>query len=421
MEIIADWGTPLLILAAILGLYMAWGIGANDAPGAMGTSLGSGAITVKQAIIVAVLFEFGGAFVAGGGVTSTIGGGLLYPDRFAADPQLMVLGMLAALLGAMLWLKIAHERAWPVSTTHTIVGAIVGFALAGIGMDAVQWGMLSKVVASWVIAPVLGGFLALLLMQSVRMLILSADDPFEKAKTWGPVYLFFLGWVIGLVTLSGGVGHLGLRLTTAETLAAAAIIGVAAAIVGRDLINRVKVDRQLDQRGTFAGVERVFAPMMIFSAAAMAFAHGSNDVGNAAGPIWAVVAVVRSSGQAAPLGVVPAWILLLGAAGIIAGLVTLGYRVLQAAGTRITELTPMRGFCATLAAACTVALASKVGLPVSTTHVAVGAVMGVGLARGIGALDLRVIGNIIVSWIITLPAGACLAAVFYFLLTLIFG
>jgi len=421
MEIIATYGTVFLVLAIIFGFYMTWGIGANDVANAMGTSVGSGAITVKQAILIAAIFEFAGAFIAGGNVTSTIRKGIIDPAPIAANPELLVYGMLAALLAAAIWLMIATTRGWPVSTTHSIVGAIVGFGVVGIGMHAVQWGKIGQIAASWVVSPVLGGFIALLLMLSIRKLILNADNPFKSAKRWGPVYIFLVGWIVTLVTLFKGLKHLDLHLTGLQSVIAATVIGVLIALVGRMMINRVKVDEKADRNFHFASVERVFTPMMIFTACAMAFAHGSNDVANGIGPMAAVVSVIDSGGQVQQKATLPLWILILGGTGIVIGLATMGYRVMQTIGTRITELTPTRGYCATLAAATTVVLASKTGLPVSTTHIAVGAVIGVGLARGIGAVDLRVIGNIVMSWLITLPAGAILAAGFFFLFKGIFG
>ena len=421
MDIIATYGTIFLVLAVLFGLYMTWGIGANDVANAMGTSVGSGAITVKQAIIIAAVFEFAGAFLAGGTVTSTIRKGIIDPTPIVGSPEILVYGMLAALLAAAIWLMIATTRGWPVSTTHSIVGAIVGFAVAGIGMDAVKWDKIGQIAASWVVSPVIGGVIALLLMLSIRKLILNADQPFQSAKRWGPMYVFLVGWIVSLVTLFKGLKHLDLHLTTPQSFMAATVIGVLVALIGKWMISRVKVDTAADKNFHFASVERVFTPMMIFTACAMAFAHGSNDVANGIGPMAAVISIIQSGGEVAQKAVTPLWILLLGGLGIVVGLATLGYRVMQTIGTRITELTPTRGFCATLAAASTVVLASKTGLPVSTTHIAVGAVMGVGLARGIGALDLRVIGNIVISWIVTLPAGAILAALFFYLFRLIFG
>jgi PiT family inorganic phosphate transporter len=389
MEIIAQHGTVFIVIAVIFGLYMTWGIGAND-------------VAVTTAIIIAGIFEFAGAALAGGHVTKTIRKGIIDPAPIVNNPEILVLGMLAALLAAAVWLMIASIRGWPVSTTHAIVGAVVGFAIAGIGFDAVSWPKIGQIAASWVVSPLLGGTLAFLLMISIRRLILNTDNPFRSAKRWGPAYVFLVGFIISLVTMFKGLKHLKLELSVPVSFLVATGIGLAIAAVGMVLINRVKVDKSQDKEYHFASVEKVFVPMMLFTACAMAFAHGSNDVAN---------------GQTSEL---PIWILLLGGVGIVIGLATFGYRVMRTIGTRITELTPTRGFCATMAAAATVVLASRTGMPVSTTHIAVGAVMGVGLARGIGALDLRVIGGIVVSWIVTLPIGGVLAALIFFTLKGIF-
>jgi PiT family inorganic phosphate transporter len=329
--------------------------------------------------------------------------------------------MLAALLAAAIWLMIASTRGWPVSTTHTIVGAIVGFAVAGIGMDAVNWVKIGSIVASWIVSPMIGGVFAFLLMMSIRKLIINTEDPFGNAKKWGPMYVFLVGWIVGLVTLFKGLKHLKLEFTVVESFIAATVLGIICAIIGKIMIDKVKVDENADKEFHFASVEKVFMPMMIFTACAMAFAHGSNDVANGIGPLAAVVSILDDPASVNQKSGLPLWILILGGTGIVIGLATMGYKVMQTIGTKITELTPTRGYCATLAAAITVVVASKTGLPVSTTQIAVGAVMGVGLARGVGALDLRVVGNIVVSWIITLPAGALLAAVFFFLFKGIFG
>ncbi len=421
MQIIAEWSTVFLVMAVLFGLYMTWGIGANDVANAMGTSVGSGAITVKQAIIIAAIFEFAGAFIAGGSVTKTIRKGIIDPGPIVDSPELLVYGMLAALLAAAIWLMVASFRGWPVSTTHSIVGAIVGFTMAGIGLDAVNWGKISQIVASWVVSPLLGGVIALLLMLSIRKLILNTENPFQSARKWGPLYIFLVGWIVSLVTLFKGLKHLNLEFTMLQSIVVATIFGIVVALIGKVMINKVKVDAEAEKEFHYASVEKVFVPMMIFTACAMAFAHGSNDVANGIGPLAAVVAIVQSGGEVSQKAALPLWILVLGGVGIVVGLGTMGYRVMQTIGTKITELTPTRGYCATLAAASTVVLASKTGLPVSTTHIAVGAVMGVGLARGIGALDLRVIGNIVISWVVTLPAGGILAALLFFLFKGIFG
>jgi PiT family inorganic phosphate transporter len=420
MDIIAQYGTVLVVLAVIFGLYMTWGIGANDVANVMGTSVGSGAITVTTAIIIAGIFEFAGAAIAGGHVTSTIRKGIIDPSSIVDRPEILVFGMLGALLAAAVWLMIASTRGWPVSTTHSIVGAVVGFAVAGIGVDAVQWGKIGQIVASWVVSPLLGGTIAFILMISIRRLILNTDNPFRSAKRWGPVYVFLVGFIMSLVTMFKGLKHLNLDLSGPMSFFIATVFGLVIAAIGWAMINRVRIDETADKEYHFASVEKVFIPMMIFTACAMAFAHGSNDVANGVGPLAAVYGLVQSGGEVAQKSELPIWILLLGGFGIVVGLATFGYRVMRTIGTKITELTPTRGFSATMAAAATVVLASRTGMPVSTTHIAVGAVMGVGLARGIGALDLRVIGGIVVSWIVTLPIGGILAALFFFTLKGIF-
>jgi PiT family inorganic phosphate transporter len=421
MAIINEWSLVFIALAIIFGLYMTWGIGANDVANAMGTSVGSGAITVKQALIIAAIFEFAGAFLAGGEVTATIRAGIIKPAAVEGSPELLVYGMLSALLAAAIWLMVASHRGWPVSTTHTIVGAIVGFAVAGIGIDSVQWDTIAGIASSWLLSPLLGGIIALLLMLSIRWLILNAERPFDQARTWGPVYVFLVGFTTSLFTLFQGLDHLKLTLSGLESLAISTLIGLVMALFGQRMINRIQIGPQADRHLHFASVEKAFVPMMIFTACAMAFAHGSNDVANGIGPMAAVLSIIGSGGQVEQSSHLPLWVLLLGGGGIVVGLATMGYRVMQTLGTKITELTPTRGYCATLASAMTVVLASKTGLPISTTHVVVGAVIGVGLARGIGALDLRVLGNILVSWLVTLPIGGLLAAAIFFVFKFIFG
>ncbi len=420
MEIIAQHGTFFIVLAVIVALFMTWGIGANDVANAMGTSVGSGAITVKKAILIAAVFEFAGAVLAGGHVTGTIRKGIIDPAPIANHPETLVFGMLASLLAAGIWLAIASFRGWPVSTTHSIVGALIGFGMAGIGIDAVNWIKIGQIAASWVISPVVGGGIAFVLMMSIHRLILNAERPFESAVRWGPIYVFMAGFVIALVTLFKGLKHLNIELSVPMSFLVAAMIGALLALVGWLAVRRIQVDKLADRDFQFANVEKVFVPLMIFTACAMAFAHGSNDVANGVGPLAAVFGLVKSGGELAQTSALPLWVLALGGGGIVLGLVTYGYRVMQTIGTRITELTPTRGFSATMAAAVTVVLASRTGMPVSTTHIAVGAVMGVGLARGIAALDLRVIVSIIASWVITLPVGGLLAAFFYFFLKGVF-
>lgn len=421
MEIIAQHGTVFIAIAIAFGFFMTWGIGANDVANAMGTSVGSKAITVKQAIMIAMVFEFAGAFLAGGHVTKTIRKSIIDPSSIVNQPEILVYGMLAALLAAATWLFIASIKGWPVSTTHTIVGAIVGFGAVGIGVDAVNWAQIGTIIASWIVSPIVGGVIAYLLMISIRQLILNRPQPFEKAKQWAPMYVFMVGFIVALVTVFKGLKHLKIDLSVAQSILVATLVGFLTAFFSWLLIRNIKIDEEADKDFHFASVEKVFAPMMLFTASAMAFAHGSNDVANGIGPLAAVVSIVKSSGELAQKSAVPIWILFLGGGGIVAGLATMGYRVMQTIGTKITPLTPTRGFCATLAAAATVVIASRTGLPVSTTQIAVGGVIGVGMARGIGAIDLRVVGGVFVSWLITLPVGGLLAALFFFTLKGMFG
>jgi len=414
-----EYASVFLILAIVFGLYMTWGVGANDVANAMGTSVGSGAITVKKAVLIAAVFEFTGAVLAGGHVTGTIRKGII-DTAFVPSPEILVMGMLASLLAAGIWLMVASYFGWPVSTTHTIVGSLIGFGLVGLGAEAVEWGEVSRIVASWIISPLIGAVIAFLLALSIRRFILDTDAPMEAAKRWGPVYVFFMGVLITLLTLFKGLAHLGFELSATASVALSLLVGLAVALLGRVLIRRVHMDPEADRDFQYAGVERVFAPLCVFTACSMAFAHGSNDVANGIGPLAAVVSIVNT-GDIAQNSPLPIWVLALGGAGIVLGLSTMGYRVMKTIGTKITELTPSRGFCAELAAATTVVIASRMGLPVSTTHIIVGAVLGVGLARGVAAIDLRVVLGIVTSWLVTLPIGATLSAFFFFFFKGVFG
>ena len=380
MEIILEYGSFLLITGCVFGFFMAWGIGANDVANAMGTSVGARALTLFQAILVACIFEFAGAYLAGGEVTSTIRKDIIDPSILSGSPDLLVFGMLSSLLAAGLWLLIASYKGWPVSTTHSIVGAIVGFAAVGISMDAVVWNKVTAIVSSWVVSPLMAGTISFLIFKSVQFLILDTDDPFANAKKFVPGYMFLVGFVIAMVTFLKGLKHVGLDLSFQQSLVFSSAFGVLIALLGSIFLRGV--DNSSKQRGdvVFDGVERVFAVLMVFTACAMAFAHGSNDVANAVGPLAAIANIVQSGGEIAAKSILPWWILLLGGSGIVAGLIMLGYRVIQTVGRNITELTPSRGFAAELAAATTVVLASGTGLPISTTHTLVGAVLGVGLA-----------------------------------------
>ena len=404
-----------LTLAAVFGLFMAWGIGANDVANAMATSIGSGALTIRQALIVAAVFEFAGAVLAGGEVTATIRSGIVDSAFVIDQPELLIFGMLAALLAAAIWLLVASRLGWPVSTTHSIVGAIVGFAIVAYGASSVEWGRVGTIVASWVVSPVTAGVFSFFIFNSIQWLILRHSDPLERARRYAPIYIFLTIALIALVTILKGLSHVGLELTTRQAYLAAFGLALIVAVIGRYFVMRIKVDARAEKKFHYATVEKVFGLLMVITACSMAFAHGSNDVANAIGPVAAVIGVAQS-GLVDTQSTLPFWVLLLGGCGIVLGLATFGRHVIATVGARITDLTPSRGFSAELAAASTIVLASGTGIPVSTTHTLVGAVLGVGFARGISAINLGVVGRIFISWIVTIPAGAVLTIVIFYLL-----
>jgi len=420
-SILVQHATLFIALAAIFGLFMAWGIGANDVANAMGTSVGSGALTFKQAVMIAAVFELAGAILAGGEVTKTIRKGIIDVSSLGDTPELLVYGMLASLLAAGIWLLIATRQGWPVSTTHSIVGAIVGFGAVGIGIDAVHWGKVGTIAASWVTSPVLAGAISFFLFRSIQKLIINTENPVASAKKYVPYYIFVVGFIIAMVTMVKGLKHVGVKLPLDQSALVAVGVGVIIMVIGSIMIKRIRFDPEADRDFHFASMEKIFGVLMIFTAMAIAFAHGSNDVANAIGPVAAIVGIVQSAGEIAAKSATPLWILIIGGGGIVFGLVTYGHKVIATVGTGITELTPSRGFAATLGAAVTIVFASGTGLPISTTHTLVGGVLGVGLARGIGALNGDVIRTIFMSWIVTLPAGAGLSILIFFVLKGLFS
>ena len=422
-DVISQYGFLLLIMACFFGFFMAWGVGANDVANAMGTSVGARAITIKQAIIIAMVFEFTGAWLAGGEVTSTIRSSIIDIESAGFDdrPELLIFGMLSSLLAAGIWLVVASKYGWPVSTTHSIIGAIIGFAVVGISADSVIWGQVLEIVASWIVSPVFSGTIAFILFLSVEKLVLSREDPLKYAKKFVPYYMFLVGFVIAMVTLVKGLSHVGLEVTFSQSAFLALAFALLTVTIGIFLLRRLRLPDSDQPTAQMQSVERVFGVLMIFTACSMAFAHGSNDVANAIGPLAAINSVIANNGAFEAESALPVWILLLGGFGIVTGLAMWGHRVIRTIGKNITELTPSRGFAAEIAAATTVVIASGTGIPVSTTHTLVGAVLGVGLARGMSALNFGVVGRIFLSWIVTLPAGAILSIVFFFIFKGIFS
>lgn len=470
--------TILIGLVLIAGFYMAWNIGANDVANAMGTSVGSGALTLRQAVIVAAFLEFIGAFFFGRNVSETVQRGIVNVDIFVAEPYLLVYGMLASLIAAGVWLQIASYNGWPVSTTHTIVGSIVGFGVICGGVEAIQWESVGFIVSSWLLSPLIGGALSFLIFTFLRKTIFYTEDPLASSKRIAPLLVFAIVLVLSLVLILNGLENLHLNLNTWQVVIITVTLSSAASLVSGFLVKKVgtnlppqtkektnesvallnieKAKRHLfsaraafpeDTQGDFSSiieqiekfkrglrktknldpshleyvaVERIFGYLQIMSACLMAFAHGANDVANAIGPLAAALDVLRT-GKIAVEAAIPAWILALGGVGIVIGLATWGWRVIETIGKKITELTPTRGFAAEFATATTILMASAFGMPVSTTHTLVGAVLGVGMARGMEALNLAMARDIFISWAVTVPAGAAITVVFFSFFRFIFG
>ncbi len=415
-----DLNTFLLVFAITACVYMACNIGANDVANAMGTSVGSGSLTFKQAIVVAAVAEFAGAYFVGGHVSDTIRKGMLDPSIFADVPIHLVYGMIGALVASAVWLNIASYLGWPVSTTHSMVGAVVGFGVMAGGLDAVSWGRVGKVVMSWVISPVMGGLCAYILFRFISHQIFRRRNPLLYAKWLLPYMVFMVCVILANAMFYKGLKNLHLDLSFVEAMAYAFVVGVIGFYFSKILVKKVpdvpkrEIHRQLES------TENIFKYLQILTAFYIAFAHGSNDVANAVGPLAAVVSILKN-GSVAMKVEMPSWILAMGGACIVFGLLVWGRRVMETIGSKITEITPSRGFCATFGAATIVLICSKMGLPVSTTHTLVGSVIGVGFARGLPTLNLGIIQEIVMSWLATVPFTAILSAIIFKILLITLG
>jgi PiT family inorganic phosphate transporter len=412
----------IIAVIALLGFYMAWNIGANDVANSMADAVGSGALSIKKAVIAAGICEFAGAVLVGSHVTDTIRKGIVDPSALASMPgmlegepaALLVIGMSAALISAALWLHFATWTGMPVSTTHSIVGAVAGFGVVAAGIGSVNWGKMGQIVASWFISPFAGGLMAFILFKIITKTILGQEKPVKAAIRVTPYIVFFLAMVVTLATIYKGLKHVlkGVDwMSDTTSLVIALLISVIAMIASKVHVkiklrdkDTLPLEEQLEQ------VEKVYVPLVIISSCAVAFAHGANDVANSVGPLAAVANILKT-GTVEMKVPVPMWILMLGGFGIVVGLGTYGYRVMTTVGTKITEITPTRGVAADIAATATVLVCTRMKLPVSTTHTLVGAIMGIGLARGLAGIDSRIAKKIFKSWIITVPAAAivCIA------------
>lgn len=406
----------IIILTIVAAFYTSFMGGANDLANSMGTSVGSKSLTLKKAVFVAMIFSFAGSILVGSHVCLTIKQGIVDINQLSNRPVDIALGMFAALVSAGIFIHISNLFGLPVSTTHSIVGAVIGFGIVGGGLPYFEWGNLLKIVLSWIISPLSGGILGFLLFSFVRKTILNKANPVKEVKKWRPIFIFAVFFMITLSFIYKGLKNLHLDLDFKTALIIAIVPGLIISV--GDKISQ-KVRRKTSHDTRYDETERIFKALQICTAGYMAFAYGANDVGNGIAPLAAIWSVwkneMTSSGE-----MVPIWILLLGGTGIIIGFAVLGYKVVETIGKKITEITPSRGFSAEFGCATTVLVLSKLGMPISTTHTIVGAVIGVGFARGIAALNLRLIKTIIATWLITVPGTAICTMILYGLLKLIF-
>lgn len=407
-----DLDTFLFSFAVIACIYMACNIGANDVANAMGTSVGSKSLTFKQAILIAAVAEFAGAFFVGGHVSDTIRKGMLDTSFFNDVPYQLVYGMISALLAAAIWLHIASSLGWPVSTTHSIIGGVLGFGVMAGGVDIVNWGKMGNVVLSWVVSPIMGGLFAYLVFQYINKTIFSKRRPLAHAKELLPFIVAIVFFILSIAIFYKGLKNLHLHFTFPDVLFFALVAGFVGFFISKILVRFIPDDDSKDFAHQFNTTENLFKYLQVLTAFYIAFAHGSNDVANAVGPLAAVVSILQG-GTVEMQVEMPAWILGLGGGFIVLGLMVWGYRVMATVGESITDITPSRGFCATFGAASVVLICSKMGLPISTTHTLVGSVIGVGLARGLPTLNLGIIKMIFISWVTTIPFTAVISMLFF--------
>lgn len=416
-----DFSILFVILAVILCFLMTWGVGANDLANVMSTTMGSKAVSVKQAMLIAVIFEFAGAFFGGTGVTETMRDGIIDISQLAEQPLILIEGMLSILFACTIWMNLASYMGVPVSITNALVGSMVGFGTVVLGRNAIHWHLVSHIAIGWVTSPFLAGITAYSLFITIQQAIFVKNDPLEKAKLYIPIYLFLVGSVLSFITVFKGLNHFDIHLNFKQNLAVTLATSILITVIGMMFIKRIPERPNMRRRERFLQVEKYFAVLMAMTACAMVFAHGSNDVALAVGPLSIVHSLVVHANQPFAVLDYPAWIILLGCIGVVSGLLMYGRKVIETVGSSITALTPSRAFAATLAAATAVVVATSLGIPVSATQTLVGSVLGVGLARGIGALNLIVIRNIFTSWILTLPAASLLSFCSYKLLHAFIG
>lgn len=407
----------ILLCASLVGFYMAANIGANDLANAMGTSVGSKAITIRQAVIISMVANALGAVLAGGHVTNTISKGIINPQLLSAEPDRFIIGMFASLLAAGIWVNISTFFGLPVSTTHSIVGAVIGFGILSVGIGDISWGKVIPIVLSWIISPTAGAIIAGGIYYFVEKKVLSVKDPYSASRSYAPLLISLVFFVIVLSLIFKGLKNLHLDLSLTKALSIAIPTAFFTGLIGRYYIDwQVKRHASYNIERGYSVAESFFAQLQILTACYVAFAHGANDVANAVGPWAAIFSAIKTKNVEMSVHV-PFWMLLIGGIAVGGGLMAFGSNVIKTIGENITEINPVRGFCAEFGAATTILICSRLGLPISTTHVLVGSVVGIGVARGAGTLDLRVLKNICISWLITLPFTLLLAMLLYKVLT----
>lgn len=408
-----------ILFACAVGLLMAWGVGANDLANIMSTTMGSKAVTVRQAMVIAIVFEFAGAFFGGTHVTSTIRTGIINVNLISPE-VLLIYAMLSILLASSVWMWLASFLGMPVSITNAVVGALVGLGAVMLGVDTVHWEKVQYIALSWLFCPIIAGVVSYSMFIFIRKYVLSRSHPALAVKHFSPLFLFVVGFLLSIMVVLKGLAHFGYELTVNQGVDLDIVTALCVTLVGWWVISRKKPESD-DLHDQLVYVEKVFSVLMAFTACAMVFAHGSNDVAIAVGPIAAIFGLVHHGQALSAATPIPSWIVFLGCLGVVVGLISYGRKVIATVGSGITALTPSRAFAATLAAATTVVVSTSSGTPVSATQTLVGAVLGVGLARGIGALNLAVIRNIFTSWVVTIPATATFAIGFFYLLRVFFG
>lgn len=407
-----------ITIACLIGFIMTWGVGANDLANIMSPTMGSKAITVRQAMVIAIIFEFAGAILGGSQVTETIRSGIINTSLLSHTPNILLYGMLSTLMAGAIWMLLASAIGMPVSITNAIVGALIGFGTIVFGPQAIHWNAVSKIAISWVCSPSVACLIGYLLFVTIRRTIFDTDNPAKSVRYYLPIYFLLAGIILGNMTVLKGIEHMGMTLTSWQKFITTSLTALGVMLIGMWLSLRVHTTAMQKRFQQVYYVERLFSILMAFTACAMVFAHGSNDVAIAMGPVSAIISLEKEGYIS---GVAPSWVMWFGCLGVVTGLFMYGRKVIATVGSEITTLTPSRAFAATLAAAGTVIVSTSTGIPVSATQTLVGGVLGVGLARGIGALNLRVIRNIFLSWFVTIPVAALLDILFFYIFKAIFG